>query len=376
VSVALLLLIAAGLFIRTLQNIRGLDLGVQADGIVSFAVQPGRFGMTTDRSKAYVRELLERVRRSPGVQGAAFTWTTSFSFNRNDMSLARTDAPTQFTSSATTAVSQGYFETVGTPLIAGRDFTAADMRESSGKSGVVIISRRLASEMFPGGSAIGSRLLLKYPEGKVVEVIGIAGDVRGRAVTQEPERWTYTPAVDPSWGTILVRSSLPAEQMMATIREVARSVDPIVSPHDLETFGTSVDRALSEQRLFARVSGIFAVVAAVLAGIGIYGMMAGAVLERRKEFGIRLALGARATAVLSLVLRSALTLAVIGVVVGLGGAAAMRRLVESRLFGVTPLDPITVVAASVGVLILSVVASLLPALRASRVDAVTSLRVE
>jgi ABC-type antimicrobial peptide transport system permease subunit len=137
------------------------------------------------------------------------------------------------------------------------------------------------------------------------------------------------PALKPTWGTIKVRSPLPEAQVIAAVREVARGIDPVVAPHDIEGFDATVDRALSEQRLFARTTGIFAAVAAMLAGIGIYGMMAGAVAERRKEFGIRLALGAEGRSVLALVLRSAMTLAAIGLVTGLAGrrrfAASWRR---------------------------------------------------
>lgn len=376
IAVSVLLLVAAGLFIRTLQNIRGIDLGFQPEGVVSVGIQPSRFGSSRNRSAAYVRDFLDRIRTAPGVTSAAFTWTTSFSSNRNDMVFTRPEAPGIEHSAAQTAVSPDFFATMGIPLIAGRDFTEAETRATGDASGPTIISRSLAEAVFPDGSALGSRFTLKYPKGKVVEVVGIVGDVRGRSVTTAPEPWAYVPAVNPTWGTIQVRSPLPEAQVIAAVREVARGIDPVVAPHDVEGFGAAVDRALSEQRLFARATGIFAAVAAMLAGIGIYGMMAGAVAERRKEFGIRLALGAKGRSVLALVLRSAMTLAAIGLVTGLGGAAALRRVVEARLYGVTPLDPTTIAVAVLAVLLLSAMAGLVPALRAARVDPVRSLRVD
>jgi hypothetical protein len=320
--------------------------------------------------------IFERLRQAPGISSAAFTWTTSFSSNRDDGSYARADTPDAKVSADETAVSPQFFQTMGIRLLAGRDFTSADKPHDYDTAGVVIISQSVADKLFPQGGVLGSVLKVGYPEGGTVEVIGVVTDIRGRAVTEDPEPWVYRPAGRPSWGTIQVRSPLPAAQVIAIIRETARAIDPIIAPHEIETFGSAVDRAISEQRLFARVSGIFAVVAALLAGIGIYSMMAGAVAERRKEFGIRLALGARARAVAGLVLRSSVTIASIGLLLGLAGASALGRLLESRLFGVKRFDPGSIAVAVGTVLVLTVTASLLPALRAARVDPVRSLRVE
>jgi ABC-type antimicrobial peptide transport system permease subunit len=173
-----------------------------------------------------------------------------------------------------------------------------------------------------------------------------------------------------------VRSALPPAQTIATIRQVARSLDPVVMPYNVEPFTASIDRVLAEQRLFARLSTIFAAIGALLAGIGIYGMMAGSVAERRKEFGIRLALGARGSSVLALVMRGSFALSIVGIALGIGAAAGLRRVVETRLYGVRPLDPLTIAVAVTAILAISIVASLVPGLRAARVDPVRSLRVE
>ena len=374
ITVSVVLLIAAGLLIHTLQNIRGLDLGLASGSIVSAAINPSRFGANAERSATYIRELIEGVRNAPGISSAAFSWTTSFSSNRSNALYTRAEDPTTPYDTASSAVSPGFFATMGIPIIAGRDFTEAEAREPDAP--VVIISQAMARRAFPNSSPVGSQLALRFPRGKTVEIIGVVGDVRGRAVTKDPEPWSYRPAVNPTWGTIQVRSSMPQAQVIATIREVARRLDPVIAPHDIEGFDASVDRALSEQRLFARASGIFAAVAAVLAGIGIYGMTAGAVVERRKEFGIRLALGARAGSVLGLVMRSAASLSAVGLVLGFAGAAALRRVLESRLFGVSGVDPLTIVGTAIAIALLTVVASLVPAVRAARVDPVRSLRVD
>ena len=174
----------------------------------------------------------------------------------------------------------------------------------------------------------------------------------------------------------MVRSTLPTSRVASIAQEVSRAVDPAFTPPLVESFATMIDRVLAEQRLFARLSGVFAAVAALLAGIGIYAMMAGSVAERRKEFGIRLALGASGIAVQRLVLRTAIVLGVFGTAIGLAAGTVLKRAIESRLFGVTALDPIVLASASAGIVALCIAASLLPAMRAARVDPVRSLRAE
>ncbi len=169
---------------------------------------------------------------------------------------------------------------------------------------------------------------------------------------------------------------MPFAETAAAIRDVARATDPELPPYDIEPMAASVQRVISEQRLFARLSALFAAIAALLAGVGIYGMMAGAVAERRREFGIRLALGAHARGVLTLVLRGALPTAIAGLIAGLAASLALRKVVASRLFGVTASDPLILVGVTLALLMLALTASFIPALRASRVDPVQSLRME
>ena len=375
IAISMLLLVGAGLFIRTLHNIRSLDLGIDTDDVVSLTVQPSRFGLNSERSSAYVTELLARLRGAPGVSSAAFARTHSFSPNRADMVFATKGVGDRHLSARESAVSPGYFATMKIPLIAGRDFRESDAGVPESAPTPVIISRRLAQAAFPNGGAVGAQLPLMYPKGGSALVVGITNDVRGRAVTHDPEPWVYTPA-RPLAGTILVRSSLPEDQVIATVKQIARSIDPIVAPNDIEPFNAAVDRAIAEERLFARLAGAFALVAVGLALTGIHAVMAGAVAERRKEFGIRLALGASGAAVVSLVFGSVLRLAAMGVTLGILGAYAVRRTIESRLYGVTAMDPATVTVTMLTIVTLCILASLLPAAWAARVDPVRSLRVE
>jgi predicted permease len=379
IAVSLVLLVGALLFVRTLQNIRALDLGIDAQGAVAFLVDPSRLGHPPERSQRTLREVAARLAAAPGIDGAAVTWTTPFGNARAEMAFARPDDPATWHDGAATASSPGYFATMGIPILAGRDFTEAEFGRLNTSEGVVILSRALAERIFPDGGAVGARLRLQYPEKMTVEVVGIVGDVRGQPITADPEPFAYEPGGQRwpiTWGQVVARSGLPAPQVAATARDVMRDVDPSFTPPLVESFEMLIDRALAEQRLFARLSSVFAAVAALLAGIGIFAVIAGGVTERRREFGIRLALGAAASSVLRLVVSSGVRLGMMGGVAGLAASVVLGRVIESRLFGVRAIDPGTLVLAGAAIVALSIAASLLPALRAARVDPVQSLRVE
>jgi predicted permease len=377
VAISVLLLVGAGLLARTLHNVRALDLGVNLDGLVTFFADPTRLGYKDVRASEYFQTLLERLRAAPGIQSVAFVWSPPYSNMLSEVGLTRAEGADKTEHDAeNTRISRGYFEALGVPLVAGRDFSDADYRDTDDGTGdVAIVSERLAKELFPEGGAVGSRLVLSYPKGKLVEIIGVAGNVRRRPVTKEPEPFIYMPGIS-VWGSVAVRSSLPFAQTGAAIRAVARDLEPALPPYDLEPMAAGLDRVISEQRLLARFSGIFASVAALLAAVGIYGMMAGAVAERRREFGIRLALGARARSVLTLVLRGALPIVLAGVAAGLAGSFALGKVIASRLYGVHPSDPLTLAVVTSSLAFLALAASFVPALKASRVDPVQSLRVE
>jgi len=377
IAVSVLLLVCAGLFARTLHNVRSLDLGLDLDGLITFEADPTRAGYDVPRAHAYFRDILERLRTAPGIQDAAYSWRTPFS-NIGSGSLKFTRAESGDGRSYNfdnNTISPHYFRTTGTPLLAGRDFTDEEYERGRDDRTVVIVNRRLAREVFPAGDALGAHLILESPKNSRAEIIGIVGDMRGRPVTDDPEPCLYLPGTI-VWGSVNVRSSMPLAQAIAAIRDVARAIDPALPPYDVEPMAMGVDRVIAEQRLFARLSALFAMVAVLLATVGVYGMMAGAVAERRREFGIRLALGAAANSVIALVLRGALSPAAAGMLAGLAGSLALRRVFESRLFGIPAWDPVTLLAVSASIVALAIGASLVPALRAARVDPVQSLRAE
>jgi predicted permease len=379
VAVSVLLLTTAGLFVQTLGNMRNLDLGLKAEGLTMFSVSPSRHGYNVTRSREYIRETMRRLVMVPGVESVGFGWTTSLIPMRAEQRFrVEGGADTQFTV-ASNSVSSTFFSTLRIPLISGRTFTPAEAEDAtSGAQAerVAIVSERLAREAFPNGTAIGGRLVLDFPKGHILNVVGVVGDVRGRPISDEPEPWIYLPADDVGNGRVFVRTSMAEAVVATSVRDVVRAMNPLMPPYDLEPFSASLDRVLAEQRVLARLSTLLAAVAALLAAIGIYAMMAGAVGERMREFGIRLALGARAGSVVRLVLRQALWVIALGLGAGLGAAALTTQAIASRLFGVTPLDPLTVAAACILLAVLALVATVLPALRATRADPVTALRTD
>jgi predicted permease len=377
VAISMLLLISAGLFVRTLVNLRGLDVGMKTDGVVSFSVDPSA-GYTRDRSQQYLREMLERVRTIAGVRHAAFSWNTPFLPMRMDLSYSRPGSDAKHTAAAIPA-SRGYFETLGIPMLAGRDFSDEESFVTGRPQWVAIVSEGLARTVWPDGSPVGARIVLDYPKGREVEVIGVVGNVRGSSMIRAPEPYVYVPAgqdFQATWGSLHVRSDLDLAQLASTIRSAAREVDPNVQPYDIEPFNASIDRALTEQRLFARLSSVFAIVSAILAAIGIYGIMACSVGERMREFGIRLALGARAGLLVRSVLTRAAWLTALGLSVGAGAATLATRTLEARLYGVERFDPATIALAGFGLLVVALLAGLQPALRAARADPAASLKAE
>jgi ABC-type antimicrobial peptide transport system permease subunit len=317
------------------------------------------------------------LRAAPGISSAAYVFSPPYSNILSDGGFRRAGSADETEHDAeNTHVSPGYFATLGIPLLAGRDFTEADFRNTNDATAdVVIVSERLAREVFPEGGAVGSQLILSDPKGKVVEIVGVAGNVRRRPITKEPAPFIYSPSLG-TWGTIAVRSSLPFAQTAAVIRGVARDLNASLPPYDVEPMGGGFDRVLSEQRLLARFSVLLASVAALLAAVGIYGMLACAVGERMREFGIRLALGARAPILLRQVLYSAIRVTAIGMAGGLAAAYVATRTLEARLYGLTHSDPSTLVVTCAGLVAIAIIASLGPAVRAARADPIQAIRSE
>jgi predicted permease len=278
-------------------------------------------------------------------------------------------------------VTPGYFRVMGIPLLAGRDFGAPDR---AGAPAVVAVSEAFARAFWPAGAAVGKRISLAGPQGPWLEVVGVVGDVRMQSAEAPPEPVLYIPyAQKPwawlSWATLVARAGPGRDpaSLAPAIRGVLRALDAELPVHRFATVralyaGTTASRRFATMLLGAFVAGL----ALVLGSIGMYGVLSFAVAQRRREIGIRIALGAAAGRVMGAVVRGALALALAGIAVGGAAAVALTRLLQALLYETSPTDPLTFGAVAVVLVAVAVAASLVPAWRAARVDPVLALRAE
>ncbi len=373
VALVAVLAVGAGLLVRSYDRLSSVDPGFRTEGVLTFLVNA-----RGDDHRQVLWESLERIRELPGVQDAALVRPLPLrhdAFQGEGISfrvVGRPPAPDDEAPEAVMRfVSPGYFRTLGIPLLAGRDFTDRDDAEAPF---VVILSREAAERYWPGESAVGARIAAGDTEG---EVIGVVDDVAQEDLAEEPEPAFYVAhrQISRRGMTFVVRAQEPAAlvgPIQRTIRQVA-SEQPI---DELASMASIVASSTARPRFSSALMGAFAALALVLAAVGIYGTLSYAVSRREREIGVRMALGARPTDVLGLVARRGLGLAAAGVGLGLAVAALATRLLRDLLFGVAPLDPWSFAGAGVLLLAVAAAASLLPALRAGRLDPLTALREE
>jgi predicted permease len=274
-------------------------------------------------------------------------------------------------------VSPRFFESLETPLLAGRDFSFADQE---GAPKTAIIDEAAARDFFGGKNPIGRRIAIEQTRGITeFEIIGLVKAIKYKSLREEAQGAVYLSLLqgDPNWmPTLYVRTASNTTALTAAIRQTFQDLDKDLPVFNVKTFERQLNESLAQDRLVATLSGFFGVVAALLAAIGLYGVMAYAVARRTRELGIRLALGAQPKSILWLVMRETLRLTGIGMIIGFGAALAGTRLISSLLFGLTPTDPLTIALASLLMLVVAALAGCLPARRASRVDPMTALRYE
>ena len=371
VAFAMLLLITAGLFVRGLQRGLSLDPGFRPDGVVVGTIDLEPHGVTEDEGRVLQDELLRRVRSLPEVTGASLARVVLLTGNSHSNDVGATAADSARSTSSYTFVDTAYFNTMGIRLAAGRTFGPTDIR---GAPPVVIINETLAERLWPGRNPIGMRL----HRGQEYEVIGVARD--GMYVRLgEPQRpfmffasaQHYSPAM-----SLHVRGRGSSARLIDAIREELRVVHPDVALELPMPLTRMIGFSLLPQRLAAWLIGAFGVLGLVLAAAGVYGVMSYQVAQRTREFGIRIALGARASDVARLVLRGGVMLALGGALAGAALGVAVTRLLAGLLFGLSPLDPVTFGAVGATLAAVAGVASWIPARRALRVDPTVSLRSE
>jgi predicted permease len=378
VALSFLLLFGAGLFVRSLQNLKTTDPGVSLDNLVTFQVSPSLSGYDGPRTVRFYDQVLERLRSAPGIKSAGLAAVPILSGDEWDSSMAvegHRAADGEDMQAFMNALSPGYFETMKIPMLEGRDFTTADIKETAT---VAIVNRKFALHFFKGKSALGKRLGWGGgPNSKLtMEIVGVVADSLYEGPREGVRRQVFVPKWGNGSGVLYVRTQTTASAAQGVLRNEVKQVDASMPIYSMKTLENQLDETLLTDRLIALLSAGFGLLATLLASIGLYGVMAFVVARRRKELGIRIALGASRGLVLWLVMREVLVLLAIGLAVGVPAGLALGRYVSSTLYGVQAGDPWMAGSTVLVLTLVSAAAGLIPAHRASRIDPILALRYE
>jgi predicted permease len=375
-ALSLLLLISSGLFLRSMQAATRIDPGFdEPRSLAMVSVDPGLQGYDEARGREFWQRTLEEVRALPEVADAGLTLAAPLGLNSSDRSVEVPGyefAEGERRSLRYTYVSEGYLETMGVDLVEGRSFTRQD--DENGPP-VMIVNRHFAERFWPGESAVGKTV---RTAGREWEVVGVTETGKYDSLGETPQDFMYFPQriMYRSDMIVVARSSGDPQLALQRMQDVVRGIDPDLPVYDVRSMEDHMGIALLPARLGGSVLGIFGLLGLALAAVGIYGVMAYSVSQRKRELGIRVALGADRGSVLKLVLAEGMRLAVIGTVIGLAGALAASRLVAGLLYNASPLDPIAFTAVPLTLLGVAALAVYLPARRAARMDPIGALKSE
>ncbi len=378
VALSLVLLVSAGLIVRSLQAAQRMRPGFNPENAVALSFDVGLQGYDEGKGRAFQKQVLERTRALAGVESAALTENIPLSLNYNSTTIYLEGQPTASSANLPlaipTSVSPEYFQTMGIAL-RGRDFT---VQEDKTESRVAIVNETFARRFFPGQEAIGKRFNFNGPDKPFWEIIGVCGDGKYNSLGEDakpalfrPQLRDYNTAV-----SLVARSKGDPRTTLAAMQQEMRSLDPTLPLYEVKTLTEHMKIPLFPARIAAGALGSFGVLALVLAAVGIYGVMSYVVAGRTREIGLRMALGAQQGNVRGLILRQGMTLALIGSIIGLAIAFAATRLLKSILYGVSASDPMTFVGVSFLLGAIALLACWIPARRASRVDPMIALRAE
>ena len=384
VALSLVVLVAAGLFLRSLRNAQAISPGFAATQVLGMSLDTGAQGYDETRSRLFYEQLVNRVQALPGVRAASIAQSAPLSY----LYAPALAVPTIVEGHEPPAgenppvigkntVGPKYFQTLGIPILRGRDFTA-EVQEGAPK--VVIINETMARRFFANEEPLGRRLRVMRRGGQPVscEIIGVVGDSKYLSLGEDPRPYMFFPFQQNSWPvmTLLVRADSNPKNLIAAIRQQVKTLDDNLPPFNVVTLAENIDISLFPARFGALLLGGFGVLALVLATVGIYGVMSYSVSQRTHEIGIRMALGAQVNNVLRLVVGQGMLLALVGVAVGLAAAFAVTRVVKNLLYGVSATDLATFAVITLLLFVVALLACYVPARRATKVDPLVALRYE
>ncbi len=382
VSLALVLLVGAGLMIRSFMRLHSVKTGFESDRVLTMRVQlPGAKYREDQQRVAFFKQAQERIATLPGVKAigainflplTGLASSTSFTIAGQPAA-----APGQEPGTEVRVISGAYFAAMGIPLVKGRTF---DEHDGPG-SRVLVVNETFARRFFPNEDAVGKRVVINWaPVGEppVDEIIGVVGDIRETALERDPNPAIYWPLTREPYPfmTLIVRSAIDPMQLAASIQKEIRAIDPDQPVADVRTLDAVVAKSIARPRFDTLLLGVFAAVALVLASVGLYGVMNYSAAQRTHEIGIRMALGASRSDIMRLVLGNGMLLTLIGVAIGVLASIALTRVMQSLLFGVNATDLVTFTAVSLVLAAVALLATYIPARKATRVDPTVALRYE
>jgi predicted permease len=371
VALAVILLVAAGLFVRTLQHAVAIDTGYESVHVLTARIDLARQHYGEDQGRVFQRQLTDALQARPDVAAAAFAVTLPINDGRWENPIRRDGDPTRI-QTFQNVVSPRYFDTMSIALLAGRQFSEHDDDRSPK---VAILNQTLARIMWPDRNALGKRLTFK---GQTIEVIGVVRDIKGRNLFESPGPMFYVPLLQYYEPNVVlhVRTRVPPAQVIAALRREVQTLDADLPVYSVKALDEHVTATLTPQRLLAHLISGFGLLALLLAGIGMYGLLAHLVSERASEIGLRMALGADKRDVVRLFVVRGMKLALSGVALGLAVSSGLTQLIKSLLFGVSPLDPLTLTMVPMVLILTALTACYVPARRAATADPKAALRYD